>query len=302
MTMTAYPNSIAKLTHSLRRYAQAFSGSPDAAARAVQNCLAMSSDIGTVSRGRIYRRLQEALADQTGEPVHASALTKLPEAERAAFLLSVLEGFCDADIGDILDVAAFEVRGLIQRAQNLFHDAEPLPSRVLIVADRTSDTRVMARTVCQLGHRVCGIASDRLTAERLARNERPDLVLAELGLGNGESARVIALGLKRSMGVPFVLVGRFRPDLLSDDLPASLVIDRPMFAEALWGVLRAALGEAGTANPCRPARPGEYHRWRRSSDASGQWPRESPEGRGTRSALRQAHPATAAPHFFAPNT
>jgi len=64
----------------------------------------------------------EALAGNEQSAILQEALNRLPESQKAAFLLSKQEGFSNLEIADILKVSVSAVESLVHRAKKSLHD------------------------------------------------------------------------------------------------------------------------------------------------------------------------------------
>jgi CheY-like chemotaxis protein len=260
----------------LRRYAAAFVGSAARAEHLVE--AAEASKPSGESRVAYFRRLHRALLALEGRSHRsASALGRLPPLERAALLLTTLEGFNYAVVAAILELDHASVRGLLQAARQRLNPADRRPVRVAIFDDSPADVRAIVEAVCSLGHRVCGIAGTLPAACRVMQQEKPDLVLTELVLGHGACGLAAVRDSSGDRSVPVVFVTRHAQRLIERDGAPALLLAKPLFAPALAAIL------AGVLLPSASARPREYPFHRSASGASARLPRLTSADRETAS-------------------
>jgi len=253
----------------LRRYAGAFAGSVAVA----DDLLAASETDEPVrnSRAARYRRLHQMLAVQKIASTGGSALGRLPPLERAALLLTSLEGFSYATVADILDLDHAAVRSLLQAARQRLNPADQGPIRVAVLADASGDVRDVVETVCSLGHRICGIVADMAGMRDLVRRESPDLVLAEV------TGLTLMQDLQREIRVPVVFLSNQAVRMIQRDGAPALVLAKPVLPSALAAILAVVLQRRTTA------RPSEYRPLLAASGASARLPCSMSADRGTTS-------------------
>jgi len=110
-------------------------------------------------------------------------LRSLSSADRAALLLTAVEGFSLNEAGKILDEPPEEVEQSIVDAQHAIE--RQLASRVLIIEDESIIALDLENLVVELGHKVVGSAATKDEAVAKARATKPGLVLADINLGEG---------------------------------------------------------------------------------------------------------------------
>lgn len=184
----------------LRRYARALTGTQDTGDRYAAAALeALLVDQGALTDGRDARqalfRAMHAVWSTAGGPLgepdttlsaraqgHMAALT--PNT-REALLLHAIEGFSPRQIADILDIGTEEVIELIDIARREM--AQSVAGKVMIIEDEAIIALDIAGIVEDAGHTVTGIARTRTEAVRLASENRPDLILADIQLADNSS-------------------------------------------------------------------------------------------------------------------
>lgn len=266
----------------LQRYAGAFVGSA-----AVADDLVAASEADEPScESRIarYRRLHQAL-DAMDFPCNgASALGRLPPLERAALLLTSLEGFSYATVASILDLDQAAVRSLLQAARQRLNPADQGQVRVAILADKAGDVRAVVEAVCGLGHRICGVATDVAMLQRMVREEHPDLVVAELTFGDGPGGLTIMQDIRREISVPVVFVADHAHRLIQRDGAPALVLAKPLLPSALAAIVAIVLQRHADA------RPNEYLLRHAACGSSIRPPCPTSAGRETASFPMLGHP------------
>lgn len=121
-------------------------------------------------------------------PVHA-AMMRLTVDERRVLGLVVVSGFSLQDTADILGVS---VRSLSARLRGAKRHLRDLMPRAIIIEDEYLLASQLTALAREIGVTVCGTAADGRAAEALAREYRPDLVLADVLLSNNENGADIA--------------------------------------------------------------------------------------------------------------
>ena len=107
-------------------------------------------------------------------------ITPLP---RQAFLLSCLEGFSEEEAAAILAVDVPTVRDLVEEAGREL--AADMATDILIIEDEPLIAMDLEALVEGLGHNVTGVARTRTEAVKLAGENRPGLILADIQLADG---------------------------------------------------------------------------------------------------------------------
>jgi CheY-like chemotaxis protein len=240
----------------LRRYARALTGSQasgDAYVRAALSAvLAGKSELAQdlPSRVALYRlfhviwsssasRLdQEFTADVLLTP--EERLRSLSSADRAALLLTAVEGFSLNEAGKILGESPEEVEQAIVQAQ---HSIErQLASRVLIIEDESIIALDLENLVAELGHKVVGSAATKDEAVARARASNPGLVLADINLGEGGSGIDAVSEILRTFDIPVIFITAYPERLLTGERPEpTYLITKPFLPETVQATIGQAL-------------------------------------------------------------
>src|SRR5262249_47200309 len=158
----------------LRRYGRALTGSQasgDAYVRAALTALLagkhqLPSDLPPrVALYRLFHVIWSSSAGQLEDPMSFDVrhltpeerLRSLSSADRAALLLTAVEGFSLSEAGRILGEAPEEVEQSIVEAQRAIE--RQLASRVLIIEDESIIALDLENLVTELGHKVVGTAA-----------------------------------------------------------------------------------------------------------------------------------------------
>ena len=238
----------------LRRYARALTGSQASGDAYVRAALTAILD-GTFELSpevppkiALYRVLHVIWSSATGgEPWTGSEsigpeyrIQSLALAERAALLLTAVEGFSIKDASQILDVTADEVENSIVQVQRTLETQ--LTSRVLIIEDETVIALDLENIVRDLGHRVAGIAATRMEAVAKARSEMPELILADINLGDGGSGIDAVTEILRSFDIPVIFITAYPERLLTGERPEpTYLVTKPFLPETVQATIGQAL-------------------------------------------------------------
>jgi DNA-binding response OmpR family regulator len=117
--------------------------------------------------------------------------------------------------------------------------------KVLVVEDNKEHLLAMAVKLKALGYEVVG-AGDGATAMMVAKRERPDAVLLDLGLPAGDGFVVLKRlrALLPTMNIPVIIVTARPPAVnraLAIDQGAVAFLQKPVKTEELMGALRKGL-------------------------------------------------------------
>lgn len=252
MTLTA---NLAPHLPYLRRYARALTGSQasgDAYVRAALTAvLSGNAELSTelpprVALYRLFHSIWSNTAHYDNEqlpeigaitPEHR--LQTLNLSDRAALLLTAVEGFSVRDAARILDQSPAEVDQAIVDAQRAIE--EQLASRVLIIEDESVIALDLENLVRGLGHQIAGTAATKDEAVATARREKPGLVLADINLGEGGSGIDAVTEILRSFDIPVIFVTAYPERLLTGERPEpTYLITKPFLPETV----QAAIGQA----------------------------------------------------------
>jgi len=241
----------------LRRYARALTGSQssgDAYVRAALTALlAGKSDLARdlpprVALYRLFHVIWSSSASQFDHDVAVDVKQLTPEerlrslssADRAALLLTAVEGFSLNEAGKILNAPPEEVEQSIVEAQHAIE--RQLASRVLIIEDESIIALDLENLVAELGHKVVGSAATKDEAVTKARATKPGLVLADINLGEGGSGIDAVTEILRSFDIPVIFITAYPERLLTGERPEpTYLITKPFLPETVQATIGQAL-------------------------------------------------------------
>jgi CheY-like chemotaxis protein/DNA-directed RNA polymerase specialized sigma24 family protein len=241
----------------LRRYARALTGSQqsgDAYVRAALTALlAGKSQLATdlpprVALYRLFHAIWSSAASQVGQDASLDIRQLSPEerlralssADRAALLLTAVEGFSLGEAARILEETPEEVEQSIVEAQHAIE--RQLASRVLIVEDESIIALDLENLVVELGHRAVGTAATKDEAVAKARATNPGLILADINLGEGGSGIDAVTEILRSFDIPVIFVTAYPERLLTGERPEpTYLITKPFLPETVQATIGQAL-------------------------------------------------------------
>lgn len=238
----------------LRRYARALTGSQasgDAYIRASLEALAADParvDDSLSSQVSLYRffhtiwgttgaQLQEPASKPDDAPT--AKLQALAPVQRQAFLLTAMEGFSNSDAATILGVSDDDIASLINEAIADIDDQ--LETRVLIIEDEPVIAADIESLVEDMGHKVTNIATTRDEAVRMAKEDKPGLVLCDIQLADNSSGIDAANDILSEFDVPIIFITAFPERLLTGDKPEPAYLITKPFQE---NTVKAAVGQA----------------------------------------------------------
>jgi CheY-like chemotaxis protein/DNA-directed RNA polymerase specialized sigma24 family protein len=238
----------------LRRYARALTGSQvsgDAYVRASLEALLegnaeLAKDVPP--RLALYR-LFHVLWSSSGKYESATLagarggvedrLQALLPTNREALLLTAVEGFSVPEVAKILDWSESDVEQAINAAlKSIDRDLE---SRVLIIEDETIIALDIENLVTEMGHKVTGIATTRDDAIRMAKEQKPDIILTDIQLADGSSGVDAAVAILKDFDIPVIFITAYPERLLTGERPEpTYLITKPFSRDTV----RATLGQA----------------------------------------------------------
>lgn len=245
---------VARHTPYLRRYARALTGSQSEGDAFVEATLErllgggveLSADL--VPRVALFRAFHQtwrkSLNGHSIDSPHREAadqrLQTLTPEHRTALLLMLMEGFSPTDVAAILQVPLATVEARFRAAQE---DIErQLATRVLIIEDEPIVALDLERLVQDLGHRLTGVAATRSEAVKLAHEQEPGLVLADVRLADGSSGLDAATDILRSFDIPVIFITAFPEKLLTGERPEpAFVVTKPFHEETVKALIGQAL-------------------------------------------------------------
>jgi CheY-like chemotaxis protein len=241
----------------LRRYGRALTGSQasgDAYVRAALTALLagkhqLPNDLPPrVALYRLFHVIWSSSTGQLEDPMSFDVrhltpeerLRSLSSADRAALLLTAVEGFSLSEAGRILGESPEEVEEAIVDAQRAIE--RQLASRVLIIEDESIIALDLENLVSELGHKVVGTAATKDEAVTKARAQKPGLVLADINLGEGGSGIDAVTEILRSFDIPVIFVTAYPERLLTGERPEpTYLITKPFLPETVQATIGQAL-------------------------------------------------------------
>ncbi|MBP1806426.1 response regulator [Rubellimicrobium aerolatum] len=249
----------ASLPH-LRRYARALTGSQGAGdALAAQTLEALISDPSEAMHGSpkiaLFRAFHQVWTG-AGTPLDAAQtrlearaqghMARLTPLTREALLLHAIEGFRPQEIAAVMAVTPETAADLVETA--IREMEESVAGRVMIIEDEAIIAMDISAIVREMGHRVTGVARTRNEAVRLARDTRPDLVLADIQLADNSSG-IDAVNdiLAEFQDLPVIFVTAFPERLLTGTRPEpAFLITKPYSEEQVRSAVSQAMFFAST--------------------------------------------------------
>jgi CheY-like chemotaxis protein len=241
----------------LRRYARALTGSQSSGDAYVRAALAavlagkseLSQDLPPrVALYRLFHVIWASSASQLDQDADADVKQLTPEerlrslssADRAALLLTAVEGFSLNEAGKILGESPEEVEQAIVQAQHAIE--RQLASRVLIIEDESIIALDLENLVAELGHKVVGSAATKDEAVTKARSQKPGLVLADINLGEGGSGIDAVTEILRTFDIPVIFITAYPERLLTGERPEPTdLITKPFLPETVQATIGQAL-------------------------------------------------------------
>ena len=255
---------IAKELPYLRRYARALTGSQKSgdtyAAATLEAILADRSPFseGYAPNVALFRAFNQIWVS-SGSPVEESAeggnspearaqlrMAGLTENTREVLLLHAIEGFTTEQIADVIDVEPKEAASLLEIARAEM--AKSVAGRILVIEDEAIIAMDIMAIVEQMGHAVTGNARTRDQAVEMARNDPPDMILADIQLADKSSGIDAVNHILGEQGdVPVVFITAFPERLLTGERPEpAFLITKPYSEEQVRSAVSQAMFFAST--------------------------------------------------------
>lgn len=248
----------------LRRYARALTGSQatgDTYAAATLEAILQDRAIllrdahPRVSLFHAFHLIWSTAGAPTGagetsdNPLEARAMghmAGLTANTREALLLSTVEGFSTAEVGQIVGVAEEEANDLIALA--LAEMQKAMRGRVMIIEDEAIIAMDIHSIVTEMGNEVIGIARTRDAAVEMGSRERPDLILADIQLADNSSGIDAVQDLLAQFGdLPVIFITAFPERLLTGTRPEpAFLISKPYREEQVQSAVSQAMFFAST--------------------------------------------------------
>ena len=234
----------------LRRYARALTGSQtlgDAAVRETLEALLAAPeewDESQPAKAGLFKLFHRIWNSDMIQPLEtrgrSGMISKFSVERRQSLLLSTVEGFSVADVATILGSTPDEVRDHVASAKSSIEDA--LSARVLIIEDESIIALHIKQIVEGLGHEVVAIVRTRSEAVAKAREEKPELVLADISLADGSSGIDAVKDILEEQSVPVIFITAFPERLLTGERPEpTYLITKPFEPETVIATIGQAL-------------------------------------------------------------
>lgn len=183
----------------------------------------------------------DATINETGnEGVAQARLTQITPIPRQCLLLTAMEGFSPADTGYLLDMDAGKVSAAVDEA--LAEIERQTRSSVLIIEDEPIIAMDIEVIVRDLGHEVTGIAVTKDEAVKLAMEQRPGLILADIQLADDSSGIDAVIEILREFSVPVIFITAFPERLLTGERPEpTFLITKPFQQNTVKAAIAQAL-------------------------------------------------------------
>ena len=215
-----------------RRYARALLGSQAKGDAVVADALrgALSGSLTVIgdssARAALYLGISDRVRGGSTDAAPSEGAGAMPLTQRMLLLLTALEE-------QPLAAAAAACRIEVEVAEREVRAARDglragAAARVLIIEDEPIIALDIQDLVERCGHSVVGIAATEAEAVRIARAERPSLVLADINLGAGGDGANAVARILRDVTAPVIFVTAFPERLLTGEaLEPAFVITKP---------------------------------------------------------------------------
>ncbi|MBS8225654.1 response regulator [Vannielia litorea] len=259
----SFADGIARELPYLRRYARALTGSQksgDAYAAATLEAMLDDPDLGDRSRSPRVALFAafHAIWTSSGAPVEAEEgdsflaaqanrhMAPLTPGTREALLLYTIEQFSYAQIGDITNSTEAEAEEMVATAQEEM--ARSISGKVMVIEDEAIIAMDLETVVGQMGHRVTGVARTHKGAVQLAKQERPDMILADIQLADNSSGIDAVNDILGEFGeMPVIFITAFPERLLTGEKPEPVfLITKPYTEEQVRLAVSQAMFFAST--------------------------------------------------------
>lgn len=248
--MARAPDHLASSIPFLRRYARALTGSQVLGDHYVGISLEMNRDkLGEHAsqrdiRRELFRRFHEVWANAAptaaGDYRAWQLVGRMARPERQLLLLVAFEGCSLAEAAYILGITETEAQRLFRVAQGTAARHAKVP--ILILEDELLIAMDLEAIVESAGHTVCGIATGEDEALAVAAETRPQLILADVHLKDGQSGVVAVRKILRRLDVPVIFVTGYPQELLTGMSPEpAFVITKPFKADTVIAAVSQAL-------------------------------------------------------------
>lgn len=243
----------------LRRYARALTGSQtrgDALVRTALEAALIDPDFKQAensTRIALYRVFHKVWADgdagatkpETFEgPSHRDgaqrSLSATTPRNRQALLLTTIEEFSSAQAAQIMGGTKAEIEALV--AEAVAEIEREQATRVLIIEDEPMITMQLEDLVTSLGHKVSGTATTHNEAVKVAGDNPPGLILADIQLADGSSGLDAVDDIIGFADVPVIFITAFPERLLTGDREEpTYLVTKPFHEQSVQASISQAL-------------------------------------------------------------
>ena len=247
---------VAKLLPYLRRYARALTGDQRTGDRyAAATLEALLADRSVFEQGmthkvalfhafhEIWTSLGEPVGNEENGPAKRAQahLKRLTPNTREALLLRTIEEFSREEIALIMGRELSEIDHLLGIAAREMEAS--ITGKIMVIEDEAIIALDLQTIIAEMGHGITGVAATHKDAVRLAKLERPDLILSDIQLADGSSG-IDAVNeiLKAAVDTPVIFITAFPERLLTGDRPEpAFVITKPYSEEQIRSAISQAM-------------------------------------------------------------
>lgn len=247
---------VAGLLPYLRRYARALTGSQRTGDRyAAATLEALLTDRSAFEQGMshkvalfhafhmIWTSLGEPVGiDESGPARKAQAhLKRLTPNTREALLLHSIEDFSREEIALVMARELSEIDHLLSIAAQEMEAA--ITGKIMVIEDEAIIALDLQAIIAEMGHAITGVAATHRDAVRLARQERPDLILSDIQLADGSSGiEAVNEILAAAADIPVVFITAFPERLLTGERPEpTFLVTKPFNPDMVKALISQAL-------------------------------------------------------------
>lgn len=230
----------------LRRYARAVVGSQEVGDQLVSAMMELhllpqvAAGDTDFNRTRLYRSLDQVLAEPREASPSDDILVKMGALERRALLLASVEAFAVDDIAVILGISEPEVEMALSDAEASLMQA--LATSIFIIEDEAMIAAHLSEIVMSLGHTAVAVATTRADAVEMARQQEFGLILADIRLADGSSGIDAVNEIRKTWNGPVIFITAYPESLLTGaGQEPVFLIPKPFRAELVKAVVSQAL-------------------------------------------------------------
>lgn len=230
----------------LRRYSRAITGSQvlgDAAVRETLEAILAAPDEFNVdgpARLELYRVFHKIWQPMAASLGGTDNMPELSARARQALMLTAVEGFSLKDASQILMTDIDALSSDLEEAKTVIADS--LKSQIMIIEDEAIIALHIQSIVKGVGHDVLGVARTHAEAVKMAKETKPELVLADISLADGSSGIDAVKEILESIDVPVIFVTAFPERLLTGERPEpTFLITKPFEPIMLTATIAQAL-------------------------------------------------------------